>query len=229
MEVVPLYQIKVNCIQCESSFQTSRIRSSFKKGGRRESDFYVEYKENNPNFYVVRVCPFCGFASTENFSEGITQSAKEQFYEKITSQWNQHDYGGERTWDEALQTFKLALVCAQIKQETDRIIAGILHHITWLYREKNNEEQEKRFLQFALESYIKVYEYEGIDLNNARLMYIIGDLHRRLGNYNDAVQWFSRVVNDKKIMDAAMIRACREQWAVVREEMQEQKEKEQEA
>ncbi|MNP73509.1 hypothetical protein D3C76_1702310 [compost metagenome] len=50
-------------------------------------------------------------------------------------------------------------------------------------------------------------------------MYLIGELHRRVGDYNNAVKWFSRVINDKKIMDAAMIRASREQWAVLREDM----------
>ncbi|MBE0341881.1 DUF2225 domain-containing protein, partial [Paenibacillus sp. 28ISP30-2] len=48
---------------------------------------------------------------------------------------------------------------------------------------------------------------------------LIGELHRRTGNFNEAVRWFSRVINDKNIMDAAMIRASREQWAVLREQM----------
>ncbi|MNR68824.1 hypothetical protein D3C85_1936290 [compost metagenome] len=38
-------------------------------------------------------------------------------------------------------------------------------------------------------------------------------------NYKDAVKWFGRVINDKKIMDAGMIRASREQWIATREDM----------
>ncbi|MNJ50328.1 hypothetical protein D3C77_455990 [compost metagenome] len=74
-------------------------------------------------------------------------------------------------------------------------------------------------MQYALDSYIKVYELEGVSGSDARLMYLIGELNRRVGHYNEAVQWFSRVINDKKIMDAAMIRASREQWALLREDM----------
>ncbi|MNW68288.1 hypothetical protein D3C74_470160 [compost metagenome] len=33
------------------------------------------------------------------------------------------------------------------------------------------------------------------------------------------MQWFSKVIHDKRITDAAMIRASREQWAVLREQM----------
>ncbi|MNP41827.1 hypothetical protein D3C76_1355510 [compost metagenome] len=118
-----------------------------------------------------------------------------------------------------METYKLALLCAQTIGDKDRIIASLLHHIAWLYRYKGNREQELRFLQFSLESYVRVYENEDPFGNDAKLMYLIGELHRRVGDYNNAVRWFSRVINDKKIMDAAMIRASREQWAVLREEM----------
>lgn len=118
-----------------------------------------------------------------------------------------------------METYKLALICAQTIGETDRIIASLLHHIAWLYRYKYNVEQEKRFLEYSLEAYIRVYEKEGVGGSDARLMYLIGELNRRIGKYNDAVKWFGRVINDKRIMDAAMIRASREQWALLREEM----------
>lgn len=218
-QVDPLFQVKVECLCCEQSFQTSRVRPSFKRPSKRDTDFCAYYKEVNPEYYVVRVCPYCGFSSTENFTESMTELQKKAIYEKVSQQWAFRDFGGERNWDEAMQTYKLALICAQVKQESERVISGILHHIAWLYRYQGDEKQEKRFLEYALNSYIRVYEVEGVDLNNARLMYLIGELNRRLRHYHEAVRWFARVVNDKKIMDAGMIRACREQWAATREMM----------
>lgn len=215
----PLYKIKVKCTYCEVEFQTSRVRPSFKKSIGSDTDFYLQYREVNPDYYVVRVCPFCGFSSTENFSESLTKSQRLAFEERVKSNWTMRDYSGARGWDEAMQTYKLALVCAQIKQEKDRVIAGILHHIAWLYREKQDADQERRFMQYSLEAYTKVYEVEGIDVNNARLMYLLGELNRRLGYFNEAVKWFARVINDKKIMDSGMIRASREMWTQTREDM----------
>lgn len=215
----PLFQIKVNCIHCKNSFQTSRVRSSYKTGTTRDSDFCIHYKDVNPDFYVVRVCSLCGFAFSENFSDNMSQWQKRNFVSKVSEHWKKRDYGGERTWEDAVQTYKLALICGQIKEEKDRILAGLLHHIAWLYRYKADKEQENRFLKFALDAYIKVYEFEETELNNARLMYLIGDLHRRLKNYSEAIKWFSRVVNDKRIMDASMIQASREQWAETRKDM----------
>ncbi|MFD2670739.1 DUF2225 domain-containing protein [Marinicrinis sediminis] len=223
--VEPLYTIQQQCSLCETPYHSSKVRPKFKKAMSRDSDFchYYEDERYNPEYYVVQVCPTCGYAHTENFEAKWNEAAKKQFFDKIAANWTFRDYGGERTWEDAMSAYKIALVCAQITQQSDRVIAGLLHHIAWLYRYRKQHEQEKRFLQFALDAYIRVYEIEGVSVNNAKLMYLLGELQRRLKNYNEAIRWFSRVVNDQKIMDAAMIAACREQWAVVREDMERDK------
>ena len=215
----PLYQIKVKCSCCESEFKTSRVRPSLKKASRSDSDFCSYFKSVNPDYYVVRVCPYCGFASTENFAAQLNARQKADYLEKIGKYWKMKDYGLERSEQEALECYKLGLLTAQTVGENMRIVAGLLHHIAWLYRYQSNKEQETRFLTFALDAYIKVFETERDALSNARLMYLIGELHRRLGQYHEAVRWFGRVINDKKIMDASMIRASREMWQLIREDM----------
>lgn len=222
MELEPLYQIKVVCLHCESTFSTSRVRPSFKRATRVDTDFCGYYRAENPDYYVVRICPSCGFASTENFSPKLSEAQRTKFKQEISDRFIKRDYGGQRDWENALESYKLGLLCAQTIGEKERIVASLLHHIAWLYRYQDNKEQELRFLKYALDSYIRVFETEDTNGSDARLMYLIGELHRRIGEFNEAVKWFSRVINDKRIMDAAMIRACREQWAAVREEMMNQ-------
>ncbi|MGG1312222.1 MULTISPECIES: DUF2225 domain-containing protein [Cohnella] len=214
----PLYQSKITCICCGSTFLTSRVRPSFKRPVRTDSDFCAYFDAVNPDFYVVRVCPYCGFASTENFNQHLNDKQKYAYLEKLGRQWKARNYGGARTLEEAMECYKLALLCAQAVNESDRVIAGLLHHIAWLYRYEEKKDQEDRFLQFALDAYVRVYEGERESLNNARLLYLIGELNRRLGKPREAVRWFSRVIHDKSITDSAMIRASREQWAAIREE-----------
>lgn len=216
----PLYQIKITCACCESEFRTSKVRPSFKKAISSDSDFCLHYREDiNPDFYVVRVCPLCGFSSTENSAQVLNDGQRKSYLGKVGTQWVQRDFSGQRTWEQALQCYKLALLSAQTIGERDRIIAGLLQHIAWMYRLKEDKEQETRFLRFALESYIRVYEREAQPLNNARLTYLIGELYRRLDEPYFAVKWFSRVIHDRKITDASMIRASREQWQMLRVEM----------
>jgi len=220
----PLFQVKVQCPCCENTFSSSRVRPSFRKATRTDSDFCSHYRDEvNPDFYVVRVCPNCGYASTENSLQELAPKQKELYKNRIGKSWVRRDYGGQRTWEEALDCYKLALLCAQTVGDKDRVIAGLLHHIAWMYRLRDNQEQERRFLRYALEAYIRVYELEGVNINNARLMYLIGELHRRLDEPYEAVKWFARVVNDKRIMDAGMIKASREAWQSLREEMLEKK------
>lgn len=217
----PLYQITVTCKMCEFDFRTSRVRPSFKKSIKTDTDFCMYYKKENenPEFYVVRVCPNCGFSTTESFSQSFTERTRALFTQRIAATWKTKDYGGKRTIDEAMSAYKLALISAQIAGESQRVIAGLLHHIAWLYRYQDDWEGEERFLRHALDSYIRVYETEGSDASSARLMYLIGELNRRLKQYQEAVKWFGRVINDKQIVDAGMIRACREGWVAAREDM----------
>ncbi|RIX52763.1 DUF2225 domain-containing protein [Paenibacillus nanensis] len=221
----PLYESKIACICCETTFTTTRVRPSFKKATAVDSDFCGHYANGiNPDFYVVRVCPSCGFASTENGLDKLNDAQRKNYYERIGVNWKiGQDYGGARTAKQAMVTYKLALLSAQTTGAKDRVVAGLLHHIAWLYRYEKNVPEEQRFLKYALEAYIRVYETEGVSVNNARLMFLIGELYRRIGENNEAIKWFSRVVNDKKIMDAAMIRACREQWQLIREESDEKR------
>lgn len=219
MSLEPLYTIKVTCIQCEDEFNMSRVRPSFKRAIRTDADFCGYYANENPDFYVVRVCPSCGFAFTENFHPKLSQAQRSNYQSQVGSRIVPREFSGQRNLDTALETYQLALLCAQAVKEKERIIASLLHHISWLHRYKNNVEQEKRFLKHSLEAYVRVYEVEGVGANDARLMYLIGELNRRTSNYSEAVRWFSRVINDKKITDAAMIHASREQWGVLREQM----------
>lgn len=218
-ELIPLYSIKVKCCNCEHEFSTSRVRPSLKRAIRRDTDFCSYYKDENPDYYVVRVCPKCGFASTENSADKLAEWQRKAFKEQVGSRWTPRDFGEKRNWATALETYKLALICAQSINDKNRIIASILHHIAWMYRYEGDTEQEQRFLRYSLDEYIKVFENDGMGGNDARLMYLIGELHRRVGEFTSAVRWFSRLINDQRIMDAAMIRAAREQWALLREQM----------
>lgn len=220
MELEPLYQIQVTCPCCSQPFMTSRVRSSFKRALKTDTDFCGHYQAGaNPDYYVVRVCPYCGYASTENSSVQLTDRQLKAYTAAIAPKWVSRNYGGERTALQAIECYKLALMTSQVVGESGRLIAGILHHLAWLYREQNNKELEHKFLRFALDAYVKVYEDGESGSNDARLMYLIGELNRRLGEWNEAVRWFSMVIRDERIVDSAMIRACREQWQVVREEM----------
>ena len=73
---------------CENTFSSSRVRPSFRKATRTDSDFCSHYRDEvNPDFYVVRVCPNCGYASTENALQELAPRQKEMYMNRIGKSW----------------------------------------------------------------------------------------------------------------------------------------------
>lgn len=220
--VGPFYDKEISCDVCESKYTSKKIRSRYIRAEKVHSDFFTEYLgEVNPYLYEVFVCPTCGYAFSENFSNYFPPGAKEEIYEKITSSWKTRNFGGMRTIQEAIQTYKLAFLSATIKQEKNIVIAGLCIRIAWLYRMLKDEEQEARFLRLSLTYYNKAYEasdHIGTKMTDMRLLYLIGELHRRVGNEDEAIQYFSRVIGHKnKAIESKLVEMAREQWYLIRD------------
>jgi hypothetical protein len=68
-------------------------------------------------------------------------------------------------------------------------------------------------------SFKKAYKTDTDFCMHYKPTFLIGELNRRLKHDGEALKWFARIINDKKIMDAGIIRASREAWKTVREDM----------
>jgi uncharacterized protein (DUF2225 family) len=69
--------------------------------------------------------------------------------------------------------------------------------IAWMNRLLDNSTQETLFLKQALEGFNNAYINEIFPiygLQRDSLMYLLGELSRKLGNYQDALLWFSRTI-----------------------------------
>ncbi len=221
--IEPLYDKSVNCSFCEHSFTTKKVRSRFARPIKTDTDFcqYFEEDDHNPVIYFINVCPECGFAFSDNNSPYFSPGTKEAIHAQIASKWSKQNYGGARTKEQAIQTYKLALFTATLKKEKHIVLAGICLRLAWLYRMLKNKDEENRFNRLALSRYLDSYtegNYENEKMSEMSLLYFIGELNRRLGNYQDAVRFFSRVTNHPlKDTDPKYIKLAREQWGLTRE------------
>jgi hypothetical protein len=214
-----LYTKEIKCPVCGKNFTSTRVRTSAIKVETRDSDFCVHYKGVNPMFYDIYVCPHCGYAALADRFDKIDVEGKKAVLQNTTPNWTSRDYGGERTLEQALECYKLALLCAQLKRDKPSELAALCLRIAWLYRFSQDEQEERRFLQAALDEYVAAYERQtDNNVNEMNLLYIIGELYRRLGNAAQAVQWFSRVVNHKdRENNPLLISMAREGWQSIKE------------
>jgi len=224
-QLSPLYDKKVLCIFCKRTFNTKRVRSSFIRIKRIESDFCKVYKEKtmNPLFYEADVCPACGFTSTEAFSQGFPNGTKEEIAKQFIK-WKSQDFGKERTVSEAIKALKLAILSAVLKKESSVVTGGIYLRLAWVYRSIKNYNEERRFLLAAFSHYKLSYEsgdYIGTQMTEMRLLYLLGELARRLEKNDDAGLYFTSVIQHKKIAtEERIVEMAREQWFVMRNQKQ---------
>ncbi|MCB8816978.1 DUF2225 domain-containing protein [Desulfosporosinus shakirovi] len=219
------YEKKLTCIYCGSPFITQRVRSRFSVPYRTDSDFCPHFREGNynPHYYFVNVCPECGFAFSEEFSEQFPLGSKELINSQIANNWKKRNFGEERDLQQALESYKLAILAGTLKNEKNAVLAGLCLRLAWLYRTEDNTEQEKRFLVLALKAYEESFvhsDFADTSMSEIRVLFMIGELSRRLEQYKKAVSYFSKIIQHKDADgETKIVNLAREQWRVAVEEL----------
>ncbi|MCO1600576.1 DUF2225 domain-containing protein [Desulfosporosinus nitroreducens] len=223
--VKAFYEKKLTCIFCGSPFISQRVRSRFAVPYRTDSDFCPHFREGNynPHYYFVNVCPECGFAFSEEFSEQFPLGSKELINSRITKHWKKRDFGEERDLQQALESYKLAILAGTLKKEKNAVLAGLCLRLAWLYRTEDNTEQEMRFLVLALKAYEESFvhsDFADTSMSEIRVLFMIGELSRRLEQYKKAVSYFSKIIQHKNADgEPKIVNLAREQWREAAEEL----------
>lgn len=216
-----LYDKKIKCPICNNGFTSKRLRASAVRVDKRDEDFYTSYKGHNPMYYEILVCPHCGYSASENSFDSLSTKETTAIKEILSGKIINRSFCGERTVNDALDSFKLALFIAKSREAKNSIIAGLALKIAWIYREMK-DEKEIEFLEHALEYYKQAYDKENLPLGNLdeiSVQYLIGELSRRLNKLNDAVFWFNKAVsNPERSSNPRIEKLAREQWITVKEQ-----------
>ncbi|WP_226669438.1 DUF2225 domain-containing protein [Metabacillus litoralis] len=220
-----LYDRKVDCYICKTSYTTKKVLSRYIRAHKHDTDFcsfYISTKIN-PLLYYVQVCPTCGFSSSEEFNNYFPPGTIDSIKEKISDNWKATFYCEERSLETAINSYKLAIYCATIKKEKHIALAGLYLRLSWLYRtEEINFEEEHRFLRLALDEYIKSYmnnDYSETHLSEVKLLYLIGELSRRIDNQAQATRYFSRVIEKQRdTIEKGIVQMAKDRWSEMREQ-----------
>lgn len=220
-----LYNKELVCPVCQKKFNVTKVKAKFCRVSSRDSDFCTHYEGTNPLLYDVYVCELCGYAALSDKFEEISANDSKIILEKISPRWSKRSFSGERNLDSAIEAFKLALLNLHLRKAKNSEVAKICLRIAWLYRFKNDEEKEREFLQFALKCYNDTYEKERFPvdkLDEFTCMYMIAELYRRLGNNDEAVKWFSRLISSPEARkNASLIEKAREQFQLAKDQKKE--------
>lgn len=216
-----LYNKELVCPVCKTKIHVTKIKGKALRVKERDTDFCVHYNGLNPILYDAWVCENCGYASQSEKFLDIAPNQIEKIKNKISPKWTKRSFNGERTDEIAIEAFKLALLNTQIMNSPASDMAKVCLRIAWIYRYKNDPEESK-FLKFALDLYMKAYEEEDFPINKldeVTCLYIIGELSRRLGLYDEALNWFSKAIYHQKSKEnPKILELARDQVQLTKEE-----------
>jgi uncharacterized protein (DUF2225 family) len=192
-----LYNRNVTCPVCGNSFNARAIKKSSYRILKRDSDFFIRYSIINPYFYDVWVCDDCGYAAIKNDFLHISDYDADTVKNKITPKWHSKNYPDVYDIDLAIQRYKLSLLNYYVIDARASKKAINFLKIAWMYRLKEDNKNEIKFLNQALKNFNAAYYNESLPIcgmDRFTTMYLIGELMRRTGKEEDSLTWFSQVV-----------------------------------
>ena len=182
----------------------------------QDSDFCSHYKDFNPYYYTVWVCPHCGYAATESDFSKLTAASHKKISEFLKGRSINVNFGGERNAEQAVATFKLALFYAEMGDFVASKLAGLYLKLAWIYREGGQAEEEKQALDKARVNYQKAMEKERPPfggMSDTAACYLVGELSRRVGDLETALLWLGKVVSSPQAkLEPRVLNLARDAW-----------------
>lgn len=192
-----LFDKQVICPVCDSHFKTKTVKSKSPRVMAKDSDFFIRYSVANPYFYDVCICNSCGYAAMKSDFEKLKSHKRELVLSNVTPKWKPREYPDILDEKLAIERYKLALLNAVLIGLPDSTKAMISLKIAWMYRLLDDNTHEALFLKQALDGFNDAYINEIFPmygLQRDSLMYLLGELNRKLGNYQNALLWYSKTI-----------------------------------
>ncbi len=197
-EMTPVYNSKTVCPCCEKEFSIGKVRTRMVRYAGQDTDLFPRYEGENPLFYDAVVCPNCGFAYIGTSYELLNRNDYKAVRDKITPKWTQRQFDGPRTVEQAIEAYKLVLLNSRVRQAPASELAKDCMRLAWMYRVQGDSVLDYKFMEYAFQYYQDTYMKEHLPvgkLDEYTVLYMIGELGRRLGKYQDSISWFSKLIS----------------------------------
>ena len=222
------FVVKKTCPICQNDTRVVKTRSRLTVA-KRDEDGCVHYENFNPYFYTIWACEHCGFASDEKtFTTKMPDRHLKILRDELLKNKFGVDFVEERTADDAIFVFKLAISYLELIEEKFFKRAKFTHQLAWIYREIGDEDNERKFLEKAAQLYDAALAKENfpIDgLSDSATIYLISAIYWRLGENEKCATYLSRLMQDDGLRsrDPKLFDKVRDLWGDVRAALREAK------
>ena len=188
-----LRQIELACPICYNRFNSQAVISTNSFGGKR-TDFHERAAGAQPLPFFIHTCSRCGYSGSErDFTEetDVSPILKEHVWDELAPKLSSGPVGGS-------DKYEFAAKVALWQGSEPRRVADLLLRAAWCCVDEGDIEAERYFRRQAAWMFEKALStYDGVDRDErAVLTYLVGELWRRVGDNNQANEWFDRVGNE---------------------------------
>lgn len=203
-----LWNKQLTCPFCNGAFESTRLRASAIRIKEKYSDFGCVYEGYSPYAYSITACPHCTIAARneeyEKFNPGYEPKLMDVSRKLKASAAKPDAFQlGELTVDQAVKRHELAIAHHKFRAHSDAgELAGLWMHVAWMRRSSGEADKEKLALEAASHAYQEFYEKGNRlpeKLGEPGILYLIGEIHRRMGNAREARSYFSRALTSKEL------------------------------
>jgi uncharacterized protein (DUF2225 family) len=197
-----LYDRELLCPVCSSTFKARSVKTSAARMVKKDTDFFIHYSVIDPYFYDVWICNICGYSSMKKDFEKIRAHQIEKVQKNISLKWKGINYPEIYDVNIAIERYKLALLNYFTIEARSSSKAMTCLKIAWMYRLSEDFDNELIFIKQSLEGFNDAYYNEDFPvygMDRYTTMYLIGELNRRSGNFDQAMIWFSKIITAPSI------------------------------
>lgn len=222
-----LFDKKFTCPVCEYEFTSKMLRAGKVKLVSSDLDLRPVYEIMEPLKYDAVVCPQCGYGALNRFWTPLMSAQVGLIKEQISKNFKgMSALGNTYSFDEALLRYKMVLMSSIVKKAKVSEKAYTCLKMGWLLRSKAEslpEDTENRdavvkdlkaeeleCLKNAFEGFKSAFEKESFPMcgmDEITVTYLVGELARRCGNFDEAGRWISRVLTNQSANERIKNRA----------------------
>lgn len=232
-----LFDKTMTCPVCDQLIKARTIKTGRVKLLSADTDLRPKYQDVDSLKYDAVVCPNCGYAALRRFFSYMTSGQAKLVKEKISANFKGMNQDTEvYSYDDAIARHKLALVNAIVKSSKLSERAYICLKTAWLLRGKREslpkntpdydmvvkqlQEEEKDFIEKAYRGFKDAFTKETFPMcgmDEVTCTYLVADLARRSGEFDEASRWISKVLVSRNANDRIKEKA-RDIKELIREE-----------
>lgn len=213
-----LFDKTYHCPVCDTDFQSKMVRTGKVKLLAADTDLRPKYQLVDSLKYDAIVCPKCGYAALSRFFKFVMPAQSKLITENISKNFSGLKPAGDTyTYDDAIARHQLALANTVVKKAKASEKAYTCLKMAWLCRGKAEtlpkdtpdydivvkalQVEEKELLENTYEGFMSAFSKETFPMcgmDEITVTYLIADLARRIGRYEEASRWVSRVITSRQ-------------------------------